>query len=152
MATAGTAGIAVRGPVPPACSARLLEDGCRRITIVSGGKNHMRDYVADILQEARPASAGDGNVAAAAVGGGAAAAGRLPRPVLLRGRLRAMSKAISVAEVAKRCALERGFVATSTVELTGMADDGERRRDAPEIYIRLDFHVAAGMDLEPRPS
>mmetsp|Transcript_11540 Transcript_11540/g.36895 ORF Transcript_11540/g.36895 Transcript_11540/m.36895 type:complete len:146 (+) Transcript_11540:63-500(+) len=131
--------MAISAAAPAAGPLSQLGDGCRRLTIVSGGRNHIRDYVADILEEARPSTADVPAVVAASSAAGTMAARSLPGPVLLRARLRAMSKAISVAEVAKRCAAEHGIAVLSRVELTGMAEEGPQRRDAPEIYIRLDF-------------
>eukprot|EP00933_Yihiella_yeosuensis_P047812 TRINITY_DN43752_c0_g1_i1.p1 TRINITY_DN43752_c0_g1~~TRINITY_DN43752_c0_g1_i1.p1 ORF type:complete len:107 (+),score=18.91 TRINITY_DN43752_c0_g1_i1:77-397(+) len=92
---------------------------CKRLTIVSGGRNHIRDYVEIILKEAT------------AMGG--------PRSVLLCAKLKAISKAISVAEVSKRAAEDQGFSATTIVNMNGMREEGPDRRELPEIEIRINF-------------
>mmetsp|Transcript_753 Transcript_753/g.2200 ORF Transcript_753/g.2200 Transcript_753/m.2200 type:complete len:110 (+) Transcript_753:129-458(+) len=100
--------------------------GCRRLTIVSGGHNPIRSYVAAILEVATREE------------------GQGQRSVVLSARVKAMSKAISVAEVAKRCAAERGLVARSSVALHGMRGAaGPSRRDQPRIEITLEFQGAA---------
>ncbi|CAE8623527.1 unnamed protein product [Polarella glacialis] len=101
-----------------------------RLTVTFPGtrsprRNPIRDYVAAILEEA------------SAPGG--------PRSVLLRARLKAMNKAISVVEVAGRQAAERGLTARSVVAMHGMREEGANRRDLPEIEIRLDFEPATTM-------
>ncbi|CAJ1367338.1 unnamed protein product [Effrenium voratum] len=93
---------------------RLQE--CKCLTIVSGGRNPIRDYVASILEAAESR-----------------------RNVLLRARLKAIQKAISVAEVAARCSEGRGFSCNSKVNLLGMREEGPARRDGIQIEIRLAF-------------
>ncbi|CAK0815980.1 unnamed protein product, partial [Prorocentrum cordatum] len=70
---------------------------------------------------------------------GASAPSGVPQPVVLRARVKAMSKAISVAEVSRRCAEELGLLTRSSSVLRGMAEEGPHRRDAPELEIRLDL-------------
>eukprot|EP00928_Gymnodinium_smaydae_P047233 TRINITY_DN31510_c0_g1_i1.p1 TRINITY_DN31510_c0_g1~~TRINITY_DN31510_c0_g1_i1.p1 ORF type:complete len:113 (-),score=28.24 TRINITY_DN31510_c0_g1_i1:319-657(-) len=95
--------------------------GLRQLTIVSGGKNHMRDYVTTILLEDQLAP------------------GEPPPPIRLKARLKAISKAIGVAEVARRQAAERNLAARSSVEMKGLREDGPQRREMPEIEITLHF-------------
>mmetsp|Transcript_26274 Transcript_26274/g.70297 ORF Transcript_26274/g.70297 Transcript_26274/m.70297 type:complete len:118 (+) Transcript_26274:218-571(+) len=106
------AGAAAAGPASP--------EQPRRVNVVSGGHNHIREYVDVVLQ-------------------GASAPSGVPQPVVLRARVKAMSKAISVAEVSRRCAEELGLLTRSSSVLRGMAEEGPHRRDAPELEIRLDF-------------
>merc|ERR1719221_2023081 len=114
----------------------------------------MRDYIAEILEEAPegsaevPAASPEAPEAArrAAAAESAEASPQrrqLPRAALLRARLRAIGKAISVEEVVRRRAAERGIIARSSVVLRGMEAEGPDRRDRPEIEIALDFHWAA---------
>mmetsp|Transcript_11350 Transcript_11350/g.25806 ORF Transcript_11350/g.25806 Transcript_11350/m.25806 type:complete len:112 (-) Transcript_11350:200-535(-) len=93
----------------------------RSLTIVSGGHNHIRDYVAAILEDAN-------------------AAGQTPQKVTLRAKLQAMSKAISVAEIAKRTLAERADLEVTTqVEMVGMRAAGPDRRDQPEMLITFEM-------------
>ncbi|CAK9065673.1 Hypothetical protein (Fragment) [Durusdinium trenchii] len=88
------------------------------LTVVSGGRNPIREYVKAMLDEA---------------------ASREKYCVLLRARLKAISKAISVAEVAARCATEQGLACSSQVELLGMREEGPNRRQDIQMEIRLTF-------------
>lgn len=88
------------------------------ITVVSGGHNPIRDYIKMILDQA---------------------ASRDKHCVLLRARINAISKAISVAEVAARSAGDLGLACTSQVELLGMREEGPTRRQGIEMEIRLTF-------------
>eukprot|EP00927_Polykrikos_kofoidii_P054723 TRINITY_DN49106_c0_g1_i1.p1 TRINITY_DN49106_c0_g1~~TRINITY_DN49106_c0_g1_i1.p1 ORF type:complete len:168 (+),score=21.56 TRINITY_DN49106_c0_g1_i1:62-565(+) len=97
-----------------------------RFNIVYGGRNHIRDYVTSVLEEAT--------------------APGVPRPVVLQGRLKAISKAISVTEVVRRAAEERGLVMGRSVAVHGLREQGPDRRDRPEIEIVLVFRNAAGLD------
>merc|ERR1711971_345661 len=120
--------------------------GCRRITIVSGGNNHIRDYVSEIfggpaVPETTFANSGkipQGNSVNPVSDAGhsrheadpmerttsVVTPNAPPQPVLLLARLQAIQKAISVAEIVKRCAFDRGLAMRSTTELTGMAAEG----------------------------
>lgn len=88
------------------------------LNIVSGGHNPIRDYVTAVLEAARTG------------------------PVRLRAKLKAIPKAISVAEVAMRCAADHGFRGTSKVELLGMREEGVNRRGAIQMEIWLQFQPA----------
>eukprot|EP00929_Paragymnodinium_shiwhaense_P092055 TRINITY_DN51935_c0_g1_i1.p2 TRINITY_DN51935_c0_g1~~TRINITY_DN51935_c0_g1_i1.p2 ORF type:complete len:134 (-),score=39.46 TRINITY_DN51935_c0_g1_i1:255-656(-) len=129
----------------PATSA---EDALR-LTVVSGGKNHIRDYVKAALEEAERGLAAGG----AGAGSAGSAGGRCCcRPVILRARLKAISKAISVAEIVKRSAAERQWEVDSSSQLTGMLEQGEDRREKPEIEIRLSFRAAAPPKVAAAPT
>mmetsp|Transcript_64391 Transcript_64391/g.149798 ORF Transcript_64391/g.149798 Transcript_64391/m.149798 type:complete len:111 (+) Transcript_64391:65-397(+) len=90
----------------------------RRLTVVSGGHNHIRDYVSVVLAEATSEA---------------------PRSVVLRAKTAAMSKAISVAEVSRRLLAERGLSSKTTSRLQGLRAEGEERRSAPVLEIVLEF-------------
>mmetsp|Transcript_43095 Transcript_43095/g.93871 ORF Transcript_43095/g.93871 Transcript_43095/m.93871 type:complete len:145 (-) Transcript_43095:109-543(-) len=114
-------GGAVSNSAPAFQQARSMTprgEGGRRLNVVSGGHNHIRDYVAAVLEEVT------------------APEGR--RQVVLCARLKAMSKAISVSEVARRCAAdEHGLLLRSSVALHGMREEGSDRRELPKIEITL---------------
>eukprot|EP00746_Dinoflagellata_sp_MGD_P088243 gnl/MRDRNA2_/MRDRNA2_34934_c0_seq1.p1 gnl/MRDRNA2_/MRDRNA2_34934_c0~~gnl/MRDRNA2_/MRDRNA2_34934_c0_seq1.p1 ORF type:complete len:121 (+),score=25.19 gnl/MRDRNA2_/MRDRNA2_34934_c0_seq1:69-431(+) len=103
----------------------------KQLTIVSGGRNHIRDYVAEVLKTfAADATSSDvGQIVSQAASG---------HRVVLSARMRAIPKAISVAEVAKKCAAERGVFLKTEAQLHGMLAEGPGRRDAPSIEIAIE--------------
>lgn len=183
---AGVAGIAAQPgktyaeQLVPCTGCRAPPQRRRSIIIVSGGRNHIRDYVAEILEERAPAvqlGAAEAAVAATAIicdvdttaSSARLHAGEetvpavpeallrrrpaeLPKPALLKGRIKAMNKTISVAQVVERRAAERGISANCIVVLRSMDAEGPDRRERPEIEIALDFCWMSEVGLPAAPT